>query len=351
MWGILLVIAIVISAVAGYYAAPSKNVEVIKYASPYDSTTYDSLAALASYMNATYPVNTQPGKGLVFRFISHGGIGSSWFAPVYKGVNDAAKLLGCTVTIDECADDAALMATRLDEAIAANVSGIAISLVSADAFNVGVAYAVSKGIPVVAWNVDVKGNARLAYVGQDNRGAAVALGNQIVKLYHIGPTDHALITAGNPILIQIAARVDGFKEALDAVGATYDVLTTTSDIATAEQRITAYLAAHPETTVVFGCGGDETARSGLVVQTLGKTPGQIKVAGFDLEATTFDLIKSGYVQIAVDQQPYLQGFIPIVELYLAAKWSFTPANYDTGMAFCTKDNVALFEAGMAAGMR
>jgi simple sugar transport system substrate-binding protein len=77
------------------------------------------------------------------------------------------------------------------------------------------------------------------------------------------------------------------------------------------------------------------------MRAAGKAPGVICGAGFDLSAATAQAIKDGTIAIVADQQPFLQGYLPIVSMYLTAKFGFSGLHVDTGAAFVTKANIDL----------
>jgi simple sugar transport system substrate-binding protein len=87
---------------------------------------------------------------------------------------------------------------------------------------------------------------------------------------------------------------------------------------------------------VGGLGGTAATQA---MKDLRIPPGKIPIGSFDLLPALLQNIKEGYVQITVDQQPYLQGYLPIVELYLMKKYGFSAYDVNTGNALVDKDNV------------
>ena len=74
-------------------------------------------------------------------------------------------------------------------------------------------------------------------------------------------------------------------------------------------------------------------------------------AGFDLSAATADAINEGWVGAVLDQQPYLQGFLPIVQICLTKKFGFSGLHIDTGAAIIHKGNIAFVAPLAEAGIR
>ena len=77
----------------------------------------------------------------------------------------------------------------------------------------------------------------------------------------------------------------------------------------------------------------------MYMEALGKKPGQIKNIGFDTSPAIVDAFRKGYVQLSSDQQPYLQGFLPVASLALTIAYGFSPIGYDTGAGFVTPGNI------------
>jgi simple sugar transport system substrate-binding protein len=87
------------------------------------------------------------------------------------------------------------------------------------------------------------------------------------------------------------------------------------------------------------------------MEAAGKDPGEILVAGFDLSSATVDAIKSGYVQVVGDQQPWLQAFMAVFQLALAKKFGFSGLYINTGAGFVTADNIDPVAGLAIAGIR
>ena len=89
-------------------------------------------------------------------------------------------------------------------------------------------------------------------------------------------------------------------------------------------------------TAGFGYAGADLFTAGY---NLGKKAVEVCGAGFDLSAPIVDGINSGYIDVVIDQQPFIQGYIPIVQLFLSTKYGMAGLAMDTGAAFVTADNV------------
>jgi simple sugar transport system substrate-binding protein len=294
-----------------------------------------------------------PGKGLTFRIITHGGVDPFW-SVVKKGVDDAATLLGVTAIVDLTGGDIALMRTRLEEAIAAGVDGIAIAIADPTAFNDLIEKALAKGIPVVAINTYWPPNTThpdIPYIGASLYEGGYLIAKYVIAKAGLKRGDHVVIPAEIPGATYAVLRSQGIIAALKEHGMTWEILDAGYEVSTIDQRLTSYLQAHPETKAIICVGGLTTSRSGIVVERLGYKPGQIAIGGFDLLPDTIAYIKKGYVLGVLDQQQYLQGYLAVYYLYLMKKYNFRLPSFDTGLAIVDISNVELVESLVKAGYR
>ena len=127
----------------------------------------------------------------------------------------------------------------------------------------------------------------------------------------------------------VVKALDDFKAANPGRQLTVTKLDVGADPATTSDRVGAYLNAHPDTTAYIETGSLDVA----VAQWLkdrGIPPGKIIIGGFDVESDVLQEMKSGYIQAHADQQPYMQGFMPVMEVYLAKTVGLAPSDIDTG---------------------
>jgi simple sugar transport system substrate-binding protein len=288
-----------------------------------------------------------PKPAYKFVVVSH-ATAVPFFVPVRKGVEEAGKLLGIDATFTGPADfNVARQIEFIKAAIAAGVDGIGTTLPNPDAFNDVVAEAMDKGIPVIALNADAPGNRRLAYIGQGNYEAGRSMGKEITKLLPAGG-DVVLCThtAG---AFNLEERLRGAREVLQQAGSFHvQVLPTTTDLVKANSLIGSYFQGHPETKGFFGVD-DITGSAIAQVIERENLKGKVFGGAFDLVPDVMNAIKAGTMQFTIDQQPYLQGFNTVMQLYLLKKYQLAPTDINTGVAPITAANVEkvmkLAEAG------
>ncbi len=173
--------------------------------------------------------------------------------------------------------------------------------------------ALSAEIPVVAYNADATGNARLAYIGQDLEVSGEKMGEHIAELVPSG--DVALFIA-TPGQLNIQPRIDGALKTLKKHSSiTTHVIATGAAVPGELTVIESYLAGHPNTKGMFAVDAGSTQGVAQTIQKHGASE-KVKGGGYDLLEVTEQLLAQGEIQFTIDQQPYLQGFLPILELYL-----------------------------------
>jgi len=267
-----------------------------------------------------------------------------FFTPTQNGAADACKLLGCSYQWTGSQNSVVgEMVTALNTAVSAGVDGIGVCLVSLTAFNQPVNKALAAGIPVVAYNADAAGNARLSYIGQDLFVSGQEMGQHIVSLVPSG--DIALFIA-TPGSLNIQPRIDGAQNTLKSHPSIKAHVVATGAALTQElSTIEAYITGHPSYKGFFAVDGGSTQSIGQTIQKHSLN-GKIKGGGYDLTPITQQTVASGAMQFTIDQQPYLQGFLPILQLYMyKASQSLTGvADVNTGLKFLDKTTVAPYNS-------
>jgi simple sugar transport system substrate-binding protein len=274
-----------------------------------------------------------------FVFINHVTT-NPFFTPTQYGAADASSLLGCSYqwTGSE-SSNVNQMVNAMNSAVTAKADGIAVALIDLPAFNAPVEAAIKAGIPVVAYNADAVGNARLAYIGQDLKKAGEKMGERIVA--DVGSGDVALFIA-TPGSANLQPRIEGAEAAVKASGKpiTLHAVATGAAVPGELSTIDAYWVGHKSTKGMYAVDGGSTESLAKVMQkySLG---GKVKAGGFDLTEQTQNLLKAGDIEFTIDQQPYLQGFIPVLQLFMY-KVSGTLsglAETDTGLKFLNKETI------------
>jgi simple sugar transport system substrate-binding protein len=278
--------------------------------------------------------------------VTHGDGGSFW-SVAKKGAEDAASDLGITVEYSESNNDPEEQAQLIEAAVTAGVDGLAVSAPNPDAIADAVQQAVDAGIPVITLNSGADQFGELGaytHVGQTEFVAGQGAGEQLAEA---GGTNLLCVIheQGN---IGLEQRCEG---AADTFGGTVEnfQVTGTADIQTTLNEIQSKLQGDPSIDAVLSLNPDIAIAARDAVAGAGSSA---QVATFDLSGDVVAAIEDGEILFAVDQQQYLQGYLPVVFLYL----NNTNANTVggglpvlTGPGFVTADNAAevadLAEAG------
>ena len=272
-----------------------------------------------------------------FTFVNHVTT-NTFFTPTQSGASDACKLLGCSYQwTGSATSSVSEMVNALNTAVSGGVNGIATTLIDPTAFNSPVQSALSADIPVVAYNADAAGNARLAYIGQDLLKSGQEMGQHINALV---PSGDIAVFIATPGALNLQPRINGALQTLSKSIKPHVVATGAAQ----SQELTvikSYVAGHPSYKGFFAVDGGSTAATAQAIQQAGLASKGIKGGGYDLTPITEQLLAAGDIEFTIDQQPYLQGFLPILELYLynvTQKLSGI-ADVDTGLKFLDKTSI------------
>jgi simple sugar transport system substrate-binding protein len=283
-----------------------------------------------------------------FWFVNHVTT-NLFFVPTQNGMKDAAALLDLPAPKfgGSTTSSATEMVSYFNTAIAAKAAGIATTVINATSFTTPVKNAMDAGIPVVSYNADGVvtngvpdiGTNRLCYVGQALYNSGQAMGNRIKSLV---PTPGlVVIFIATPGTGNIQPRYDGAASVLKPAGYTVKQIATgalTSQETAAEK---AYLGG--VTSTLKGAFAVDAGSTELLGPALASTglAGKIPAGGFDLTPGTLTAVQNGQLSFTIDQEPYLQGFLPVLYLYLfnLTGGLVSPPNTDTGLTFVTKSTV------------
>jgi simple sugar transport system substrate-binding protein len=283
----------------------------------------------------------QPHPRWRFTFVNHATT-NPFFVPARYGIGDACSLFDVfSVWTGSKRSDVAEMVAAMNRAIRMKVDGIAVSVIDPVAFDEPTERALEAGIPVVAYNADGgRNNKRLAYVGQDLYQAGLQFGARIAELVHAGDVFLFIATPGQ---LNIQPRIDGARDALRDSGKpiTAHVVGTGALVGDERRKIEQTYLAHRNLRGMFAVDAGSTAGAAAVMRKHGLHKQGVRAGGFDLLPATLDAIQDGSLDFTIDQQPYLQGFLPIQQLFLYhySGGLASPAETNTGLKFVTRSNV------------
>ncbi|MGB9816473.1 MAG: substrate-binding domain-containing protein [Desulfurococcaceae archaeon] len=349
---IVIILVAVIAGVVGYFSAPK----------PTEGVAPGATATITTTLTQTVTTTpTLPGTGLTIYWIG-GGAGDPFDARLYKGATDAANLLGVKLIYVHTEWDPAKMVEEFTKAIAARPDGIVVmGHPGLDALKPLFEQAANNGILVTLANVDIPELREkywyTGYVGQNLYQSGYTLCKTAVEKYSnvLKAGVRAAIFSGSWEQPARALRAVGCEDALKEAGLVVDRVSHPPAVYGSPSEgttyVTGYLAAHPDVKLIVFDGGGTTAAAADYMRSAGKKPGEIIVIGFDLTPGSVQGIKDGYVQMVIDQQPYLQGFMTVLNLVLSKKYGFQGLYIDTGGSIVDSSNVGLVEKLVSEGYR
>jgi len=269
---------------------------------------------------------------------------------VYNGFKQAEADLGAEVTYYFSDWDAAKLVSQGKEALATDIDGIAtygfggedaMGEIADEAFEKGIIFTVlNTELPDTLATYQSQGSG---FVGAINYNAGYDLGAKTVTDAGLASGDEALVWG----LVSLPGRGDRTQGVIDAfedagVVVVYQEIdqATNADPQAGTPTFVGLLGANPNIKAVVTDHGGLTATLETYLTAAGKGPDDVFGAGFDVSPATITAIESGYTDLVIDQQPFLQGYLPILNICLTEKFGFSGLFVNTGAGFVTQANVA-----------
>ncbi len=287
--------------------------------------------------------------------VTHGQAIDGFWGVVRNGVKAGATDMGVTVNYNAPAAESDMpgMSALIDAAVAKKPSGLVVSIPNPDALSPAIKKAIDAGIPVVSMNSgsDVFRELGIkAHVGQTEFQAGLGAGER----FKAAGVKNAVCfnqEVGNQAL---TLRCNGFFQGMGLAEGTGQVLTgKISDPADMQAKMSAAFQSDPTIDGLLTLGPSVAGPALAAVAASGKP---IHLATFDLNADVLTAIKDGKMDFAIDQQQFLQGYLPIVILTNYAETRNLPTGDGTGLimtgpGFVTKADAADVIALAAKGLR
>ena len=292
-------------------------------------------------------VETQ-GCDHTFHVVTHGDSGVFW-SVVEVAVADAADAIGCDVVYFGSGNDALAQSQEIEAAIASNSSGIAISLADPAGVSDAAAAVVAAGIPLYTLNSGVnnyKDLGAVTHVGQTE----VVAGNGAGERFNALGATHVLCARQEQSNVALEERCDGLAETFTGT-VTSEFVGLDANPDEQQNSIAAQLQADPSIDGVLGVGPNLPLRALAAGEQAGR---ELVIGGFDLSGDLIDAIEAGDVAFTVDQQQYLQGYLPVILMYLQATNQNTAGGglpILTGPGFVDTANASAVKALVSQGTR
>ncbi|GIT91519.1 sugar ABC transporter substrate-binding protein [Jannaschia pagri] len=280
---------------------------------------------------------------LNYVLVSHAPDSDSWWNTIKNGIALAGDQLGVNVEYrNPPTGDLADMARIIEQAAAAQPDGIITTLADFDVLSGPIKAAVDQGIDVIIMNSGTPEQVRevggLMFVGQPEYDAGLAAGMRAK-----GDGVESFVCVNHVISNTVVAeRCRGFADGL-GVDLGDSMIDSGQDPAEIKNRVTAYLTANPETDAILTLGPTSADPTILAVKEMG-LDGDIYFGTFDLGTNIVEAIKDGTIQWGIDQQPFLQAYLPVVVLANYDRYGVLPGNnINSGPGFVTKDALGKVE--------
>ncbi|KAF0173637.1 MAG: simple sugar transport system substrate-binding protein [Rhodobacteraceae bacterium] len=232
----------------------------------------------------------------------------------------------------------------MEDLIARQVSGIAISVNEPKSVEGVIKQAMDAGIKVVTFDSDSANSGRSLYIGTINKQAGVTMGNSMAE--KLGGKGKVAIITGQLGASNLNERIDGVKEALAAFPDIEIVATegTEDDLAKAVSVTEAILRGNPDLAGIFGMsqvGGPAVAKV-LAQQEFADRKGAVAVFAFDDLPDTIQGVKDGYINGIMVQRPVTMGKLAVEQLVSQIKGEAAGGDIDTGVTVVNADNLGSY---------
>jgi len=323
------------------------------------------ITALIFLFNAPFagagPKPAPLGKGVTIWFDTGGPVGGPYNTIIQNGAVQAAADMGCDVKYLYSDWNPEKMIANFKTALAVRPPGIVVMGHPGDgAYTPFIQEAMAAGILVTCVDTNLpktleKYKSRgFGYIGTDPDVMGTALAREALVRTALKKGDRAFIW-GLKRLEERGRRARAMIRTLEEAGLIVDYMEISpevdKDTAMGTPIITGYLASHPDCKMMLIDHGALTSQMENFLKVAGVKPDKIFVAGFSLSPATATAIESGYVDLVSETQPYLLGYLSVVQIILTKKYGFTGLEIDTGGGLIHKDNIGLVAPLAKKGIR
>ena len=286
---------------------------------------------------------TASAEGERYVLVSHAPDSDSWWNTVKNGIALAGQQMDVEVEYrNPPTGDLADMARIIEQAAASGPNGIITTLADCDVLSGPIRAAVDSGVDVIIMNSGTPDQARevgaLMYVGQPEYDAGHAAGLR-AKGDGVGSflcVNHYISSPSS------TERCQGFADGL-GVELGNQMIDAGQDPAEIKNRVLAYLNSNPDTDAVLTLGPTSADPTLLALDENGMA-GDIYFGTFDLGANIVEGIKAGTINWGIDQQPFLQAYLPVVVMTNYHRYGVLPGNnINSGPGFVTVDALEMVE--------
>lgn len=286
--------------------------------------------------------------------VTHGQPADPFWSVVSNGLRAAGRDLGVRVEYQAPSTfDMVEMSDLIDAAAASRPAGLVVSIPDPDALGGAIQRAVEAGIPVISINSGSEASralGALAHVGQTEYEAGYAAGERMAE----GGVRSAICVNQEVGNLGLDLRCSGFGDALRAAGAQVRILAVElADPEGTRQRVGAALRSDPDVDGILALATIAAEPMLQAVEEAGRG-GSVTAATFDLSPEVLAAVRDGRMAFAIDQQQYLQGYLPVVLLTQYRETGAMPGGGEvvrTGPGFVTAETAESVMAWTREGVR
>ena len=272
-----------------------------------------------------------------------------YYEPCYEGFKAAAAKYGITVDkVDPQKFELPLQVKVIEDLIAQQVDGIAISALDDAGLGPVIAEATKAGIKVITFDAPAPSTQALTYIGTDNESAGKAAGEAMAKLMKGKKGATLAILQGGLGSVNLNLRTKGFQAAMAKSAPNVKILEVVDeggDFSVTTNKTEALLQTYPNLTAILAVSAEGAPAAAAVLKQQGKA-GKIVLAGFDDLKDTINGINDGSINFCLVQKTYAMGWKSIEALRDAKAGKTLPKVTDTGVLLVTKANVNSYMADM-----
>ncbi|MCW5255569.1 sugar ABC transporter substrate-binding protein [Verminephrobacter aporrectodeae subsp. tuberculatae] len=297
------------------------------------------------------PAAAQSEQPLKISYVIHSSASNPFWQAVKKGMDEACAQVQaqCRMIFTQTEGAVPELVSNLQAAMVGKPDALVVTIVDDKAIEPVLRDARSKGITVLAANVDhsqgAKGSVRQSFIGQGFDAAGYALGQKLAEKFPKTGPINVLVGISAPGQNWSEQRGAGimrfladYKAANSGRSVAWKRIDSGTDLAVTAERVGSYLNANPDTTAYFDTGLWH-AGVAKVLKDRGVPPGKILLGGFDIVPDVLNGMKAGYIQVEVDQQPFLQGYLPVIQAHLMKKYKLSAWDVETGKGLLLPEQV------------
>ncbi|WP_028573869.1 sugar ABC transporter substrate-binding protein [Desulfonatronovibrio hydrogenovorans] len=320
-----------------------------------------SLLTLSLSAGISLASDSRTGQGMTIWFDTGGSPGGPYNTVVQNGAQAAARDLGVDVRFMYSDWSPEKMISNFKQAMANKPDGIVVmGHPGDDAYSPFIEQAVNEGIIVTSIDTKLKKNQEkfrtkgFGYVGTDNYLQGKALAEEALKRAQLQAGDRAFVW-GLKRLQERGRRAQAILDVLEANNIVVDYFEISPEVdkdsSMGTPLVSGYLARNPDCKLMIVDHGALTSQMENFLRTAGVAPGKIFVAGFSLSPATASAIENGYVNLVSEAQPFLMGYLSVVQIVMHQRFGFTGLDIDTGGGMIDNHNIKVIAPLAKEGIR